>query len=199
MKLLLICSVICCFYSVIFVDAKPYPRDNGVRWYVPWSWFGGSETVEEEPSLPEIPNVESKLVEIAQTILGAFNVVDLVKTVPGLESLAELGKNGVNRARELWQKLLSYLNTFNEQNMNLITNIIESGNQRISSITNFGLGTAKGVANQGNDIVQTSITAAEGLTEQAIGGINSISSFGNSFTEALKKVKTLLNDIRRMM
>uniref|UniRef100_A0A0P4VKN7 Putative salivary secreted protein n=1 Tax=Rhodnius neglectus TaxID=72488 RepID=A0A0P4VKN7_9HEMI len=179
MKLLLICSVICCFVLVIFVDAKPYPS--------------GGETVEEVLHVPEIPNVESKLAEIAQTILN------LVKTVPGLESLAELGKKGVKRARELWQKLLSYLKTINEQNMNLITNMVELGNKRISSITNLGLGTAKGVANQGNDIVQTSITAAEGLTEQAIGGIDSISSFGNSFTEALKKVKTQLNQIRQMM
>ncbi|XP_073980958.1 uncharacterized protein [Rhodnius prolixus] len=199
MKLLFIFPFFFFLASVqnVFVDAWSLSRRNG------WCLFSRCSPSAEEPPAPSAElqdshvssssGLETKVEQLSE------EVANLVRVVPGMDYIAELGKNSFKKVLEFWKYLSQSIETFLERKDGLIDQLVESGREVESRITAGATNMVQEAVKSGSSVFHSSLVTASDYTNRVLGGVNSVSAISDSFTASIHKITELLREMRQIL
>ncbi|XP_073981379.1 uncharacterized protein [Rhodnius prolixus] len=199
MKLLFIFPFFFFLASVqnVFVDAWSLSPRNG------WCLFSRCSPSAEEPPAPSAElqdshvssssGLETKVEQLSE------EVANLVRVVPGMGYIADLGKNSFKKVLEFWKYLSQSIETFLGRKDELINQLVKSGREVESSITASASNMVQEAVNSGNSVLHSSLDTANYYTNRVLGGVNIVSAIGDSFTASIHKIIKLLSEMRDIL
>uniref|UniRef100_E2J779 31 salivary protein MYS n=1 Tax=Triatoma matogrossensis TaxID=162370 RepID=E2J779_9HEMI len=164
------------------IGARPYPQDSSTS--SGWgSWFTsstpsdyGEYTSRNTRSLTSSDISAERADLLSQGTTLANQVLELVAIVPGLESVSNYGKEGLKMA----ENAMEAVSTFQE---NFVQNFSYLGSQ-FSIIAN------------GRETIKSWLDAVVEIIEQAIKGIENLSSAGDNILSSLHLTRSQLGTVQ---
>uniref|UniRef100_A0A0P4VMM5 Putative secreted protein n=1 Tax=Rhodnius neglectus TaxID=72488 RepID=A0A0P4VMM5_9HEMI len=199
MKLLFIFPSFFFFASVqnVFVDAWSLPARSS------WCIYNCGKSAENPPTNTNAELQDSHVSSSSglETKVGQLSeeVANLVRVVPGMDYIAELGKNSFKKVLEFWKYLSQSIETFLERKDCLIDQLVESGREVESSITAGASNMVQEAVNSGNSVLHSSLVTASDYTNRVLGGVNIVSAISDSFTASIHKIIKLLREMRQIL